>query len=85
MRSRFQSWCDEKTRNKVRILGHDLTILQELIDPINLPKVYGGQLEWEYGCPPSLDEPAKAMIGDVPRCPCWFQDGRVVKSIDIEA
>lgn len=33
-----------------------------MIDPADLPKKYGGDLEWEYGMPPSLDEAAKNAL-----------------------
>ena len=34
------------------------------IAPENLPKKYGGELEWEYGDPPVVDPMIKDLIGE---------------------
>jgi hypothetical protein len=50
---------DANTRAKISILGTDpqtnLRRLSEIIDPKDLPKAYGGQLNWEFGDLPNLD------------------------------
>jgi len=30
-----------------------------------LPKIYGGELEWETGQPPNMDEPARRWLKEV--------------------
>lgn len=37
------------------------------MDPSSFPKKYGGELEWEWGDMPNLDEPARALIGPLER------------------
>lgn len=37
------------------------------MDPSSFPKKYGGELEWEWGNMPDLDEPARALIGPLER------------------
>lgn len=36
--------------------------LQRYIDVENIPKKYGGSLNWEWGCPPSLDKSAQNAL-----------------------
>jgi hypothetical protein len=64
------------------VLSRDLSVLQQFIDSADLPKEYGGQLDWQYGDPPLLDKAAQEAIGKVPTCPCWFKDGKVIRSSD---
>lgn len=33
------------------------------MDPSSFPKQYGGELDWEWGDPPLLDEPARQLAG----------------------
>lgn len=33
------------------------------MDPSSFPKQYGGELDWEWGDPPLLDEPARELAG----------------------
>lgn len=37
--------------------------LTEFIEPAHLPRRFGGELEWELGMPPMLDEETKAVVG----------------------
>ena len=75
-----QPWFDEGTRNKIFVLGKDPgPTLRNLIDPQDLPKPYGGELEWKYEDEPSLDAPVKEAIGEMPRGPAVFLDGKVVQ------
>ena len=75
----MQGWFDEGTRNKIYVLGRDPgTTLCTLIDAQNLPKAYGGELEWMFEDEPILDEDArKAVGGEMPRGPAIFVDGQV--------
>lgn len=76
----IKGWFDEGTRNKIHVLGKDPgPTLRSLIDSKDLPKAYGGELQWEYGDEPSLDEAATQAIGKVPRGPAFFADGAVVE------
>jgi hypothetical protein len=55
------------------VLGSDHgPTLCELIDPANLPKRYGGDLDWEFER--SLDEDARRVIGEMPQGPAAFVD-----------
>lgn len=75
---RTQPWFDEGTRRKVHVLGKDPgPTLRTLIDPKDLPKPYGGELEWTFADEPVLDDEAKALIGEMPKGPALFEDGEV--------
>ncbi|KAI0345696.1 CRAL/TRIO domain-containing protein [Trametopsis cervina] len=76
----IKPWFDEGTRNKIYVLGKDSgPVLRTLIDPQNLPKPYGGELDWKFEDDPALDEAAKALIGEYPRGPVMFVDGQIQK------
>lgn len=76
----MQNWFDEGTRSKVHVLGNNPgEILRTLIDGGDLPKMYGGDLDWKYEDEPSLDDDARNCIGDMPKGPALFVDGAVVK------
>lgn len=49
--------------------------LQEIIDAKDLPKAYGGELDWKYEDAPSLDEDAQKALGEMPKGPIIFVDG----------
>ena len=53
--------------------------LRKFIDNENIPKAYGGQLEFKFEDEPNLDQAAKDVIGEVPKGPVIFWDGAVVK------
>lgn len=53
--------------------------LRTLIDPKDLPKPYGGDLDWKFEDEPALDDDAKALIGEMPKGPAAFVDGKVVR------
>ena len=59
---------DPITRAKITVLPLDRTQaflrLSEHIDPDNIPKAYGGNLAWDYGEVPALDEAIKQCLGD---------------------
>ncbi|KAF7299346.1 Sec14 cytosolic factor [Mycena indigotica] len=78
----IKGWFDPGTRNKIHILGKNPgEDLLKLIDAENLPKQYGGTLEWEYKSEPSLDQPTKDAVGaeELPKGPHVFEDGKVGK------
>lgn len=33
------------------------------MDPSSIPKQYGGELDWQWGDMPNLDEPARELVG----------------------
>lgn len=39
--------------------------LLSFMDPSSIPKQYGGDLEWQWGDMPNLDDPAREAIGGV--------------------
>ncbi|KAF8322655.1 CRAL/TRIO domain-containing protein [Clavulina sp. PMI_390] len=67
----IQGWFDANTRNKIRILGNPekdaktREVLKSFISEENLPKAYGGTLEWKVGDPPNFDEEAKKWLKEV--------------------
>jgi hypothetical protein len=77
-----KGWFDEVTRSKIRICGRgkeDEEALRRLVGPKNLPKVYGGEMEWKFEDEPALDEDAMKVLGGVfPHGPCYWRDGKVV-------
>lgn len=61
----------------MHVLGKDPgPTLRTLIDPADLPKAYGGELEWTFEDEPALDDAAKGVIGEMPKGPVVFEDGR---------
>ncbi|KAF8636036.1 hypothetical protein AX15_000193 [Amanita polypyramis BW_CC] len=73
-------WFDEKTRNKIFVLGKDPgPKLQEIIHPKDLPKVYGGELDWHYEDEPDLDQDAQQVLKEMPKGPVIFIEGAAVK------
>ena len=76
----IQGWFDEGTRNKIHVLGKDPgPKLRELIHVQNLPRVYGGDLEWLFEDEPCLDNDTRAVINNLPKGPVIFADGEVSK------
>jgi hypothetical protein len=51
-----------------------------IIDSENLPKAYGGKLDWKYEDDPSLDEDAqKAMdSATISTGPLLFKNGKII-------
>ncbi|KAK7676368.1 hypothetical protein QCA50_020672 [Cerrena zonata] len=76
----IKGWFDEGTRRKVHVLGKDPgPTLRTLIDPANLPKTYGGELEWKFEDEPALDQDAKNLIGEMPKGPVLLENGKVTR------
>ena len=64
----------------MHVLGKDPgPTLCKLIDPKDLPKVYGGELDWKFEDEPALDDAAKEVLGEMPKGPVVFVDGKVVR------
>ncbi|KAG9019739.1 hypothetical protein FRB90_009609 [Tulasnella sp. 427] len=81
-------WFDENTRRKIHVLSHSqLHLLRVEIPAENLPKRYGGDLNWEFDERPKLDDRAKDIMkdfnGEVPRGPWELRDGKVVLGKDL--
>jgi len=73
-----KGWFDEVTREKIHVLGKDAgDVMRKLINPADLPKAYGGELEWTFLDEPSLDDEAKKVIGEMPKGSFIFEDGVV--------
>lgn len=53
--------------------------MRSIIDPENLPKPYGGELDWKFEDEPNLDQAAQELIGDMPKGPAIFKNGLVMK------
>lgn len=47
-------------------------MLYKIIDKKDLPKTYGGELEWVFGDVPLLDEDTVQEIGVMPKGPVVF-------------
>jgi len=76
----IKGWFDPGTRNKIHILGKNpAETLLQLIDAQDLPRQYGGTLEWEFADEPNLDDATKQAIGEMPKGPTVFVDGKVAK------
>ena len=62
------------------MLGRDPgPTLRTLVAPEDLPQAYGGELAWRYEDEPALDAPAREAIGEMPRGPAVFVNGKVVQ------
>ncbi|KAF7314905.1 CRAL-TRIO domain-containing protein [Mycena indigotica] len=62
----IKRWFDPGTTSKIHVLSQTevAPTLRAFMDPKDLPKKYGGELEWEYGMLPNLDgEILKAVSG----------------------
>lgn len=66
----IKKWFDPVTTAKITILPGNLSKdelrarLETYIAPENLPKEYGGELEWEYGDSPLVDPEISDLIGE---------------------
>ncbi|KAG6840824.1 hypothetical protein C0991_004115 [Blastosporella zonata] len=77
----IKGWFDEGTRNKIHVLGKDPGLtLRDLVHPCDLPKAYGGELEWTFEEEPNLEDDVKAALdGAMPKGPVIFIDGVIAK------
>jgi CRAL/TRIO domain len=78
-----QGWFDEATRHKIHVLSKDAMAptLLALIDAQDLPKAYGGQLEWAFADQPAFDEETSQVLpgGKMPAGTVTFRDGKLCK------
>jgi hypothetical protein len=60
----IKRWFDPGTTSKIFILSaaEVQPTLASFMDPASIPKQYGGELEWQWGDMPNLDEPASALL-----------------------
>ncbi len=90
----IKRWFDPITTSKIFILSsHDLLpTLESFIDPVNIPKKYGGKLDYKFGDDPALDPALEKVIQwegdrkDFPRGPMyWINKGNMIAGHDMEA
>jgi hypothetical protein len=64
----IRTWFDQNTVSKIVIVpaGKELSALSESYDPIDIPRKYGGQFDFDFGMPPDLDREIKDMITWLP-------------------
>jgi len=84
----LKMWFDENTRNKIHVLSKAMqSQLLEEIDPENLPRAYGGKLNWSFDQPPNLDASVKEALkltgGIYPKGPWALINGVPVIGKDI--
>ncbi|KAK9335537.1 CRAL-TRIO domain-containing protein [Lipomyces starkeyi] len=78
----IKRWFDPITTSKIFILSHNdmKATLESYIDPANLPKQYGGELDFEFGQAPVLDPALKDVLKwegsytDFPHGPIYWSD-----------
>lgn len=60
----MKKWFDPVTVSKIFILGPNevLPVLTSFIDVKNIPKVYGGELEWDFYDEPLFDDEIKRIM-----------------------
>ena len=60
-------WFDPAITSKISVLSaaKSLDVLTSHIHPDDLPKCFGGRLNWEYGMQPMVDKEAKALLGEL--------------------
>ncbi|KAJ5176903.1 uncharacterized protein N7482_002780 [Penicillium canariense] len=60
----IKRWFDPVTTSKIFILSaaEVKPTLTSFMDPASFPQKYGGELEWQWGDMPNLDEPARELL-----------------------
>ncbi|OJJ41704.1 hypothetical protein ASPWEDRAFT_101961 [Aspergillus wentii DTO 134E9] len=61
----IKRWFDPNTTSKIFILSaaEVKPTLSAFMDISSIPKQYGGDLDWQWGDMPNLDEPARELVG----------------------
>lgn len=91
----ISQWFDSETRSKIFVLSpsESTTFLLSHIAASDLPKEYGGELEWKWQDQPNLDQSTRHLVDEVyqktdrgevfSKGPLIFQDGciRLVGSL----
>ncbi|EZF29842.1 hypothetical protein H109_06579 [Trichophyton interdigitale MR816] len=65
----IKRWFDPGTTSKIFILtaAEVQKTLSSFMDEENIPKRYGGKLDWDFGDMPNLDDEARALVGSMER------------------
>lgn len=81
----IQKWFDEGSRQKMFVLGNigkdaQGQEMSKIIAPADLPRVYGGELDWTYEDEPALDEDLRQAIrrDTLPKGPIEWKDGHMI-------
>ncbi|KAE8372854.1 CRAL-TRIO domain-containing protein [Aspergillus bertholletiae] len=63
----IKRWFDPVTTSKIFILSSAevLPTLTSFMDPTTIPKQYGGQLDWQWGDMPNLDDEARKLVSEL--------------------
>ncbi|KAJ6263110.1 hypothetical protein Dda_1669 [Drechslerella dactyloides] len=63
----IKRWFDPVTVSKIFILSPSevYPTLEKYIEKKNIPKRYGGDLDWDFGMNPDLDEDARVVMADL--------------------
>ncbi|KAJ5295883.1 CRAL/TRIO domain-containing protein [Penicillium antarcticum] len=89
-------WFAPDTRSRISILASSKlkSSLLSQIDASDLPKEYGGELDWQWGDPPNLDSSTKELVDELyhksernevfSKGPIIYEDGciRLLGSVD---
>lgn len=64
----IKTWFDQNTVSKIVIVpaGKELSTLSESYDPIDIPRKYGGQFDFDFGMPPDFDPEIRDAITWLP-------------------
>ncbi|KAF7886062.1 hypothetical protein EAF00_010165 [Botryotinia globosa] len=83
-----KKWFDPITTSKIFIISHNdvKSTLEAFIEPRNIPKKYGGELEFEFGDMPTLDPALEAVTtwngaGSFPGGPMYWVNTKDQESI----
>ncbi|KAL4896024.1 CRAL-TRIO domain-containing protein [Aspergillus ambiguus] len=67
----IKRWFDPVTTSKIFILSaaEVKPTLTSFMDPSSIPKQYGGDLDWQWGDMPNLDDEARQLVGGLETAP----------------
>ena len=76
-------WFDAAITSKISVVSaeKEREVLTQLIDPLNLPQSFGGDLDWEYGMAPNFDSDVQSLLSSTGDD--WI-DGPVVLDMALE-